>query len=133
MARTALVVTHNRVLCFFHEVTHLDYFMNAGDSHESISPYVSDLEIAFSKDNNGDNEWFEWYGSGNARVLKNWKDADPYYYGYYTQRNAKNYALFALAKYVEKVTGTYPLSPRPGTRKLLAKPRDAQTKEPPPF
>ncbi|KAL6415968.1 hypothetical protein AUP68_00175 [Ilyonectria robusta] len=102
--------------------------MNAGDSPGSLSPYVSDLEAFYSFD--GTRDWYACYGSFSARVLKN-VDDEPEYYGYFTQRNADNYAYFALAKYVEKAIGRYPMSPSPGKRGVYADPRDLHSKEPP--
>ncbi|KAI9680921.1 MAG: hypothetical protein M1829_001001 [Trizodia sp. TS-e1964] len=117
----------NRARCFFHEITHLDYFMNAGDN--SKSPFVSDLEVEVTAQGNRD--WHHCYGSYYSRILTNWLDKDPKYIGYFTQRNADNYALFALANYVQSKIGFYPTSPRPGRKRPLSEPRDSQTHEPP--
>ncbi|RYP00514.1 hypothetical protein DL764_006483 [Monosporascus ibericus] len=119
----------NQARCFLHEITHLDYFMNAGPGDENKSPYVSDLEIRYT--DRGSTGWHEAYGPYNARVLTNYRDPDPQYSGYYTQRNADNYAWFALAKYVEGKIGGYPDLPRAGRKKPLEEPRDAATHGPP--
>jgi hypothetical protein len=95
--KTDLEKWNNRARCFFHEITHLDYFMNAGDSDGAKSPYVSDLEVEYIV---GMKEWHDAYGPYNAKILRNWVDEDPQWSGYFTQRNADNYAFFALAKFV---------------------------------
>jgi hypothetical protein len=115
----------NRARCFFHEVTHLDYFMNAGAGDDGKSPYVSDLEIYYT--DRGKDDWHDVYGPYNCKVLRNWVDPNPKYSGYFTQRNADNYAFFALAKYVEGQINQYPSSPSPGRKKPKKEPQDAQT------
>lgn len=122
----------NRARVFFHEVTHLDYFMNAGpaDDKKAQSPYVSDLEIYY-KTSNKREAWYDSYGPYNAKVLRNWLDPDPKYSGYFTQRNADNYAWFAMANFVTSVIGFYPTNPSPGRNVPLLEPRDAQTHEAP--
>ena len=120
---------NNRARCFFHEITHLDYFMNAGDDAKAKSPYVSDLEIKYSIA--GKQAWHQVYGVYNAKVLRNYVDPDPKYSGYYTQRNADTYAYFALANYVQGQIGKYPSSPSPGRKKPTEEPRDSQTHEAP--
>ena len=69
----------NRARTFFHEVTHLDYFMNVPGK----SPYVSDT--TFSYKFGGINNKVEGYGPFNARVLRNYVTKNRI--GYYTQRN----------------------------------------------
>jgi hypothetical protein len=118
---------NNKARCFFREITHLDYFMNAGDDAKAKCPYVSDLEIEYTS--RGQTDWYDVYGVYNAKVLRNWVDPDPTYSGYFTQRNADNYAYFALAKYVQGQIGQYPSSPTPGRKKPTQEPRDAQTHE----
>jgi hypothetical protein len=117
---------NNRARCFFHEITHLDYFMNAGDDKSSKSPFVSDLEIRY-RTSRSPSDWYDAYGPYNAKVLRNWLDQDPKYIGYYSQRNADNYAWFALANYVQGIIGSYPSSPSPGRKKPTQAPRDANT------
>ncbi|KAL9628590.1 MAG: hypothetical protein Q9164_007212, partial [Protoblastenia rupestris] len=42
---------NNRARCFFHEVTHLDYFMNADDNNDnSKSPEVFDTQFKYKSD-----------------------------------------------------------------------------------
>jgi hypothetical protein len=116
---------NNRARVFFHEVTHLDYFMNAGDDPKDKSPYVTDLKFKLKV--GGLKQEFEAYGPFNAKIVRNYvtkKAADS---AYYSQRNgecylllessslfvlltvilADNYAYFALAKYVQKIIGRY--------------------------
>jgi len=123
---------NNRARVFFHEVTHLDYFMNAGsgDDKNAKSPYVSDLEINYQTSKTQP-AWYSCYGPYNAKVLRNWLTDDPKYIGYFTQRNADNYAWFALANYVQSQIGFYPSSPSPGRKRPQLEPRDAQTQAPP--
>lgn len=121
----------NRARCFFHEVTHLDYFMNSGQNDEGLSPVVSDLEIEIRTPGSGRNYWDTAYGPFNAKLLRNYQDADPQYSGYYTQRNADNFAFFALAKYIERELNRYPSGNSPGQRRVFSEPRDAITKEEP--
>lgn len=119
--KTDLSLWDNRARCFLHEVTHLDYFMNAGPGDQGKSPYVWDLEVEYRGD------WHECYGPYYAKMLRNWVDADPQYSGYYTQRNADNYAWFALASYVKGQINQYPGSPSPGRRKPQSEPRNSAT------
>ena len=72
----------NRARCFFREVTHLDYFMNAPDK----SPYVSDTKFSYKL--GGIKNDVEGYGPFNAKVLRNYVTKNRI--GYYTQRNGKN-------------------------------------------
>lgn len=126
--KTNLENWNNRARCFFHEITHLDYFMNAGKDDDGESPEVIDLEVQYTtKKVPG---WHDCYGPYNAKVLRNWVDPDPQYSGYFTQRNADNYAYFALAKFVEGQIGQYPSSPSPGKKKPLQAPLDAVKHEP---
>ncbi len=46
---TNLEMWNNRARVLLHEVTHLDYFMNAGDDDSSRSPFVSDLEVNYER------------------------------------------------------------------------------------
>ena len=119
--KTNLSIYDNTARVMFHEITHLDYFMNA----PKTSPYVSDLEIEYR--DKGQVGWHGAYGPFNARLLTKWQDTDPAYSGYFTQRNADNYAWFAMAKYVEGQIGEYPRQPKPGPRKVQSEPRDART------
>lgn len=38
----------NQARVMFHEITHLDYFMNSGDQPTSKSPFVSDLDLYYA-------------------------------------------------------------------------------------
>jgi hypothetical protein len=127
--KTNLELWNNRARCFFHEITHLDYFMNAGDGDKAKSPYVSDLEVSYKIKEATD--WHGCYGVYNCKVLRNWVDPDPQYSGYFTQRNADSYAYFALAKYVEGQIGKYPGSPSPGRKKPTEEPRDLKAHQAP--
>lgn len=107
---------NNRARVFFHEVTHLNYFMNADDSRkDSKSPEVFDAQFKYG------GSIAEAYGPYYAKMLRNYIPREKKYIGYYTQRNgeepkswdifillialivADTYAWTALAKYVEKL------------------------------
>ena len=90
---------------------------------------MSDLEVPYKI--KGKTDWHDCYGAYNTKVLRNWVGPDPRYSGYFTRRNADNYAYFALAKYVEKQIGKYPSSPSPGRKKPTEEPRDAKTHQEP--
>lgn len=104
--------------------------MNAGANDDGLSPFVSDLEIKYDTPTVKD-EWYEAYGPYNCRILRNYVDPEPQYSGYFTQRNADNYAFFALAKYVEGQINQYPSAPSPGRKKPKKEPRDTRTQEEP--
>ncbi|KAF1808040.1 hypothetical protein P152DRAFT_425554 [Eremomyces bilateralis CBS 781.70] len=112
----------NHARVFFHEITHLNYFMNANAS----SPYVRDLQSNVIW--NGRRSWESMYGPLFAKVLANYVEPPPYntaqWSGYYPQRNADNFAWFAMAKYVQKQILVYP--DRPNVRRMapLQEPRD---------
>ncbi|KAN0085517.1 hypothetical protein V8E54_001984 [Elaphomyces granulatus] len=107
----------SRARCFFHEVTHLTYFMNTPGK----SPKVEDLTIKFKK--RGLTHKDTAYGPYNAKVLRNYRRRGMG--GFCTQRKADTYAFFALAKYVEKQIGRYPYG-------LPTKPRFNTTDRSPP-
>lgn len=111
---------NNRARTFFHEITHLDYFMNA----PKTNPYVSDLEVKTS----ASGSWYEAYGPKYAKIIAQYTDpTDPSYSGYFSQRNADNFAFYAVAKYVESQIGWYPDRPAIGSRKPYGQPRDSRT------
>lgn len=79
---------NNRARCFFHEVTHLDYFMNADDSKDdSKSPEVFDAQFQYKA--LGQTYTAEAYGPFNAKILRNYIPKQKKYIGYYTQRNGQ--------------------------------------------
>lgn len=114
----------NQARVFLHEMTHLEYFINA----PRISPLVHDLEIEYT--DRGQRQWFTAYGPANAKILRNWVDPDPQYSGYFTQRNADNYAWYAMGRWILQQTNEYPSRPRL-SRRVLSEPRDANTHEEP--
>lgn len=70
---------NNRARCFFHEITHLTYFMNTPDS----GPNVEDMQITYMVGNEKVTDFA--YGPYNAKLLTNWiKEGLG---GFYTQRN----------------------------------------------
>ncbi|KAI9658022.1 MAG: hypothetical protein M1821_002682 [Bathelium mastoideum] len=109
----------NQARVMFHEMTHLNYFMNAPAS----SPYVDDLHIRYKLGKSFINKVA--YGPEYIKMLANWQRAGRG--GFYTQRNgilnplnyifksdlaaADSYAWFAVAKYVESQIGRYPSEP----------------------
>ncbi|KAL8790632.1 MAG: hypothetical protein Q9213_000480 [Squamulea squamosa] len=111
-----LEVWNNRARVFFHEVTHLDYFVNAPGK----SPYISDTQFRYK--DKGETFDVEGYGPYNAKILRNYIKKGRV--GYYTQRNADSYAWFALAKYVQGQIKKYPSGPNPGKIEPMRPPRD---------
>ncbi|KEF57306.1 uncharacterized protein A1O9_05223 [Exophiala aquamarina CBS 119918] len=81
----------NRARVFLHEVTHLDFFVNA----PAQTPFIDDLTISLKKNKLSDFD--SVYGPFRAKVLANYRTNRG---GFYTQRNADNYAWYALTKYV---------------------------------
>jgi hypothetical protein len=70
---------NNRARCFFHEITHLTYFMNTPDS----GPSVEDMHIKYMLRGEEVNEGA--YGPYNAKLLRNYiKEGLG---GFWTQRN----------------------------------------------
>jgi len=75
VAQNNLGSWNNRARCLFHEITHLDYFMNVPDK----SPWVDDLIIKYRAGGRTIEEGA--YGPYNAKVLRNWQTS-----GWFTQR-----------------------------------------------
>ena len=69
----------NRARVLFHEMTHLNYFVNAPDS----SPYVDDVKIKFGPVKGRKNELC--YGPEHVKILANYEAVGKG--GFYTQRN----------------------------------------------
>lgn len=76
------------------------------------SPYIDDLGVngASGKGRRTNSA----YGRELIKVLANYEAKNRS--GFFTQRNADNYAWFAMAKYVEQELGAYPTNPRINTR-----------------
>jgi hypothetical protein len=70
---------NNRARCFFHEITHLTYFMNTPGS----SPNVEDIRITYMQKRKQVTEGA--YGPYNAKILRNYVKQGMG--GFYTQRN----------------------------------------------
>ena len=101
----------------FHEMTHLDYFMDAN----AKVPYVSDLQVKTS----ARGQWYEAYGPTYAKVIAQYYDlSDASSAGYFSQRNTDNSACYTLAKYVESKIGRYPDLPKIGLKKPYGEPTD---------
>lgn len=79
---------NNRARLFFHEVTHLDYFMNADESKDnSKSPEVFDAQFKYKT---GRQTYeVEAYGPLYAKMMRNYIPKQKKYIGYYTQRNGE--------------------------------------------
>jgi len=73
---------NSRARCFFHEVTHLTYFMNTPKQ----GPKVEDLQIKFVQEGKKLTETA--YGPYNAKVLRNYVAKGKG--GFYTQRNGND-------------------------------------------
>ncbi|KAK2032882.1 hypothetical protein LX32DRAFT_554471 [Colletotrichum zoysiae] len=114
--RTNLQLYDNRARIFLHEVTHLDYFVNAPQR----SPVTDDLVIEWKGDRGVKTTDFA-YGALNTRILTKYKSRG--FQGYYTQRNADNYAFYALSLYVQNIITDYPVYPITSKKPLKA-PRD---------
>lgn len=69
----------NRARTVFHEITHLNYFMNAPGK----SPYVDDLEIPFGAKKR--RTYIPGYGPKMIKILANYEAVDKG--GFFTQRN----------------------------------------------
>ncbi|KAH6857337.1 hypothetical protein BKA58DRAFT_444485 [Alternaria rosae] len=93
----------NRARCFFHEITHLGYFVNSGGSDKS--PNVEDLRIMFGPKTKQRNELT--YGPYYAKISRNYR-AD----GWYPGQNADTYAWYAMAMWAQKKIGHYPVNPK---------------------
>ena len=78
---------NNRARVFFHEMTHLDSFMNADDKDDnSLSPEVFDVEFNYKRPGQL-KETAQAYGPYYAKMLRNFIPKDAKLIGYYTQRN----------------------------------------------
>ncbi|XTI88891.1 hypothetical protein V2W45_1398883 [Cenococcum geophilum] len=109
-----LMLWDNRARCFFHEIAHLDYFMNAPAS----SPPTDDLQITYKhKDGRYTGGAYKPY---NCKVLRNWQSS-----GWFPQRNADSFAFYAMAMWATKEIGRYPYLPRAGTKPPESRPRDS--------
>ncbi|KAI9892736.1 MAG: hypothetical protein M1814_001156 [Vezdaea aestivalis] len=137
--KTSLEYWNGRARCFFHEITHLTYFMNTPGK----GPNVDDYTIKYKE--KGRNVEEVAYGVYNAKILRNYMPQGKS--GYYPQRNGKgsrfikfhplkiftyqtiladNYAFFAMAKYAEKQLGMYPNLPNPGSKKPTSAPQQGK-------
>jgi hypothetical protein len=93
----------NRVRSLIHEITHLDYFMDAPKK----VPLVWDLEVYHNK------KWKLAYGPWAAKKTARYiEPGENFWSGYFSQRNADNFAWFAMAKYIESQIGFYPTEPK---------------------
>lgn len=104
---------NNRARLFLHEVTHLNYFMNA----PAKSPVVDDAYIAY-KDTDGKTQNEVAYGPYNVKVLRNYR-GDAWYPG----QNADTFAWYAMAMWAKKEIGHYPPLPTTGGKKPTKAPR----------
>jgi len=78
----------NQARVFLHEVTHLNYFMNAKADHKNKgeNPFITDLEISYRDGRGKDNLVIEEaYGVLRAKMTASYRD--PTDSGYYAQRN----------------------------------------------
>lgn len=79
---------NNRARLFFHEVTHLDWFMNANDTKDdSKSPEVFDAQFKYKA--GGEMYEVEAYGPFHAKIMRNHIPKQKKYIGYYTQRDGE--------------------------------------------
>jgi hypothetical protein len=82
----------NRARVVFHEVTHLNYFMNAPDK----SPIVDDVEIPFGPKTR--RTYLPGYGPERIKIIANYEAANKG--GFYTQRNGILAAPLNLLSYL---------------------------------
>ncbi|KAL8720304.1 MAG: hypothetical protein Q9225_002816 [Loekoesia sp. 1 TL-2023] len=107
---------NNRARCFFHEVTHLDYFMNADDSNDdSKSPEVFDAQFKYKT--SGQTYEVEAYGPFYAKMMRNYIPKQKKYIGYYTQRNGELHSI-------------YPPNPNPGRITPIGPPKKSPSGDP---
>ncbi|KAF1961810.1 hypothetical protein CC80DRAFT_436156 [Byssothecium circinans] len=103
---------NNRARTFFHEITHLNYFMNAPKK----SPLVDDALISYKSE--GHNVETGAYGPYNVKVLRKFR-ADAWYPG----QNADTYAWYAMAMWAQNEIGRYPPLPAIGGKYPRKPPR----------
>ena len=103
---------NNRARTFFHEITHLNYFMNAPKK----SPFVDDALITYKSGSLTVEEGA--YGPYNVKVLRNFR-GDAWYPG----QNADTFAWYAMAMWAKKEIGRYPPLPAAGSKKPTKAPR----------
>ncbi|KAF2012502.1 hypothetical protein BU24DRAFT_352076, partial [Aaosphaeria arxii CBS 175.79] len=103
---------NNRARCFFHEITHLNYFMNAPEK----SPFIDDALITYKSKEGTVEEGA--YGPYNVKVLRNFR-GDAWYAG----QNADTFAWYAMAMWAKKEIGRYPHLPAAGSKKPTKAPR----------
>jgi hypothetical protein len=126
----------NRARCFFHEITHLAYFVSkwisvrtAKDNTRSLffltdsgasgkTPNVNDLRITFGTKTKRRTE--DIYGPYLAKILRNFR-AD----GWYPGQNADIYTWFTMAMWARKEIGHYAGNPKSKGIKPVALPRRA--------
>ena len=86
---------NSRARCFFHEITHLDWFMNAKlDNKDGESPQIWDAQFQYKAGRQTYQELA--YGPFYTKILRNFIPAEAEDIGYWTQRNGKS--LLILAK-----------------------------------
>ncbi|KAL9622664.1 MAG: hypothetical protein Q9160_002974 [Pyrenula sp. 1 TL-2023] len=110
----------NRARTVFHEITHLDYFMEAPKK----VPHTMDLNIQYNAAGGKVDQVA--YGPDHVKILANYEA--PGKGGFYTQRNADSFAWFAMAKQIEKEIGRYPPQPANLPQKPSRAPRDEENK-----
>ncbi|KAK2596250.1 hypothetical protein QQS21_006342 [Conoideocrella luteorostrata] len=104
----------NTAETFLHELMHL--WLASDSKNGSPNPYPDDLKISYAEKIGGIIRWptIDVYGPALAKLLARYEPIDPPNdppAGFYTQRNAENYAYYALMMYIEKELGVYPYLP----------------------
>ncbi|KAL8747440.1 MAG: hypothetical protein Q9190_000701 [Brigantiaea leucoxantha] len=95
----------NRARVMFHEITHLDSFMNA----PSKSPYVDDVKIKYGTGKGSGRHNERSYGPNNIKILANYEAVGKG--GFYTQRNADSFAWYGMVEYLKSQGINYPSDP----------------------
>ena len=101
-----LATYENQAAIMLHEMTHLDL---AADSSvgSTPNPRVWDFTVDF-QDLDGQTWRAKAYGPLHTKILARYEPDSPTDFpqtGYYVQRNADNFAMYALAKYVQSKIG----------------------------
>ena len=95
----------NRARVFLHAITQLPHLLQLS----SNVPTVGSVEVHFTQ--LGESETYETVrGAGLTKLLASYRSSEEKG-GYYTQRNADNFAFFALARFVQSRITDYPYLP----------------------
>jgi hypothetical protein len=97
----------NRAAIMYHEMTHLDLAADSSGQN-TPNPRIIDLKITY-EETDGSQWRTKAYGPLRTKMLARYEPPSPddeMTTGWYMQRNADNFAMFALAKYVQSKIGS---------------------------